>query len=368
MVDADNLAKTECDKEQDGTYRDFNPRYADSTAKRYCQQKLWNPDSDVDTFYNVSIETNRNYEIYESDGTKVVFDARQTFNLVLPDDAEKFGKDAGKKFRLDYQGSHLGGIPGNVINKETGENLGEWVREWKNEYRWVQRFVIPDGTVLTSRTSDKTVKVKALRGEEWLLKRDDAIGSMPALLDYPLSKLAKRSDLEFEIGPRPIYWWACDSNQNGIGDEWESDQEGWEWVQDENGQWIEPKRIDICSDEDNNHEPTIFDADGNPVYYPYQPEYATEAQLSYFVLRNSFPSCKEKNDWEIERWRADNASRNDDYQNKYGDYTQDEGFMSHFQRELDRCQTIGPVPSEETLINDGLPAVVDGKVVFDPSP
>lgn len=104
------------------------------------------------------------------------------------------------------------------------------------------------------------------------------------------------------------------------------------------------------------------------MYYPYQPEYATEAQLSYFVLRNSFPSCKEKNDWEIERWRADNASRNDDDPNKYGDYTQDEGFMSHFQRELDRCQTIGPVPSEETLINDGLPAVVDGKVVFDPSP
>ena len=368
MVDADNLAKTECDKEQDGTYRDFNPRYADSTAKRYCQQKLWNPDSDVDTFYNVSIETNRNYEIYESDGTKVVFDARQTFNLVLPDDAEKFGKDAGKKFRLDYQGSHLGGIPGNVINKETGENLGEWVREWKDEYRWVQRFVIPDGTILTSRTSDKTVKVKALRGEEWLLKRDDAIGSMPALLDYPLSKLAQRSDLEFEIGPRPIYWWACDSNQNGIGDEWESDQEGWEWVQDENGQWIEPKRIDICGDEDNGWEPTIFDADGNPVYYPYQPEYATEAQLSYFVLRNSFPSCKEKNDWEIENWRANNESRNDDDPNKYGDYTQDEGFMSFFQRELDRCQTIGPVPSEETLINDGLPAVVDGKVVFDPSP
>ena len=31
------------------------------------------------------------------------------------------------KFRLDYQGDHLGGIPGNVINIETGENLGEWV-------------------------------------------------------------------------------------------------------------------------------------------------------------------------------------------------------------------------------------------------
>ena len=65
----------------------------------------------------------------------MAFDPRQTFDLVLPDDAEKFGDDAGKKFRLDFQGSHLGGIPGNVINKDTGENLGEWVREWKDNYR-----------------------------------------------------------------------------------------------------------------------------------------------------------------------------------------------------------------------------------------
>jgi hypothetical protein len=367
MVDATNLAKTECDKEQDGTYRDFNPRYSDSTATRYCQYKLWQSDSEVESFYNVSLETNKNYEIFDSSGTKVVFDARQTFNLVLPDDATKFGADAGKKFRLDYQGSHLGGIPGNVINKDTGENLGEWVREWKDEYRWVQRFVIPDGTVLTSRVNDTKVKVKALRGEEWLLKRDDAIGTMPTLLDYSLTELAKREDLEFEIGPRPIYWWACDSNQNGIGDEWESDQEGWEWVQDAEGNWIEPKPIDKCNDRETG-EPLLFDADGNPINYPYQPEYASADQLAYYVLRNSFADCKEKNEWEIERWRADNAQRNDDDPNKYGDYTQDENFMGHFQNELDRCQTIGPVPAEGTLINDGLPAVVDGKVVFDPSP
>jgi hypothetical protein len=42
--------------------------------------------------------------------------------------------------------------------------------------------------------------------------------------------------------------------------------------------------------------------------------------------------------------------------------------MEWFSREESRCQTIGPVPDESTLINDGLPAVVDGKVVFDPTP
>ena len=367
MVDATNLAFVECDKEEDGTYRDYNPRYSDSSATRYCQYKLWQPDSKVESFYNVSLETNKNFEIFSSAGTKVVFDPRQTFDLVLPDDAAKFGDDAGKKFRLDFQGDHLGGIPGNVINKDTGENLGEWVREWKDNYRWVQRFVIPDGTVLNSRINDTSVKVKALRGEEWLLKRDDAIGTMPTLLDYPLSKLATRETLEFEIGPRPIYWWGCDSNQNGVSNEWEDDLPGWEWVQDASGNWIEPNQIDICNDRETG-ETIIFDANGDPIYYPYQPEYATADQLAYYVLENSFPSCTEQNQYQIDRWTADNNQRNDDDPSKYGVYTQDENFMSYFQNELDRCQNIGPVPADSALINDGLPAVVDGKVVFDPSP
>ncbi len=362
MVDADNLAKLECDKEQNGEYRDFNARYSNSNDTRYCQYKLWQSDSEVDSFYNVSLETNKNYEIFDETGSKVVFDPRQTFDLVLPDDATKFGADAGKKFRLDFQGSHLGGIPGNVINKETGENLGEWVREWKDEYRWVQRFVIPDGTVLTSRTSDVTVKVKALRGEEWLLKRDDAIGSMPDLLDYSLDKLAKQEDLEFEIGPRPIYWWGCDSNQNGIANEWE------DWTYDEaSDTWTEGAQIDVCNDRETG-EPTLFDENGDPIYFPYQPEYATDAQKAYFILQNSFPSCVEQLEYQIADWRARNNERSDDDPGKLGDYTQDEGFMEWFSREESRCQTIGPVPDESTLINDGLPAVVDGKVVFDPTP
>jgi hypothetical protein len=367
MVDATNLALTECDKEEDGTYRDFNPRYADSSATRYCQYKLWQSDSEVNSFYNVSLETNKSFEIFSAAGTKVAFDARQTFNLVLPDDATKFGADAGKKFRLDFQGSHLGGIPGNVINKDTGENLGEWVREWQDNYRWVQRFVIPDGTVLTSRINDTTVKVKALRGEEWLLKRDDAIGTMPTLLDYSLAKLATTDTLEFDIGPRPIYYWSCDSNQNGIGNEWENDLAGWEWIQDAAGNWIEPNQVDVCNDRETG-EPTLFDADANPIYYPQQPEYASADQLAYYILDNTFASCTEENQYRIDQWTADNNQRDDDDPNKLGVYTQDEGFMSYFQESLDRCQNIGLVPDESALINEGLPAVVDGKVVFDPSP
>ena len=144
------------------------------------------------------------------------------------------------------------------------------------------------------------------------------------------------------------------------------DLPGWEWVQDASGNWIEPNQIDICNDRETG-ETILFDANGDPIYYPYQPEYATADQLAYYVLENSFPSCTEQNQYQIDRWTADNNQRNDDDPNKFGVYTQDENFMSYFQDELDRCQNIGPVPADSTLINDGLPAVVDGKVVFDPN-
>ena len=99
---------------------------------------------------------------------------------------------------LDYQGDHLGGIPGNVVDIDTGESLGEYVNEWKDSYRWVPKFTIPDGSLLTENTSDKKYKVKKLRGEEFLGKKDSAIGSLEALLTSKTkSDLLTNRDLSF---------------------------------------------------------------------------------------------------------------------------------------------------------------------------
>ena len=48
----------------------------------------------------------------------------------VPNDAAAYGNDAGKSVRLDFGGfGDLWGIPGNVINVQTGEVIGEFVED-----------------------------------------------------------------------------------------------------------------------------------------------------------------------------------------------------------------------------------------------
>ena len=47
-------------------------------------------------------------------------------------------------------------------------------------------------------------------------------------------------------------------------------------------------------------------------------------------------------------------------------YTEDDNFMSWFSREQDRCKAIGPLPTE--IINGGNASVVNGTIVYDPTP
>jgi len=345
LYDATTFAKLECDKNGDGTYTVDHPVYtgADETATRYCRSKSWS--DDVLVYYSINIETNKQYEIFDAAGSKLALSAPKRLTLVLPDTAS-FGKDAGKKFVLDYQGDNLGGIPGSVFNVDTGADLGEWVAEWQDNYRWVQRFVIPDGTLLTENLTGNTYKVKALRGEEWLKKLDSAVGSMPELLGYEMTNLLGNKDINFEIGPRKIYRYACDSNQNGVPNEYDQENQ---------------VQIDNC----------------NEVQYPNLGPVDSPAEvLANWILEKTFDSCNEENEDRIATWRANNASRDDDDPGKLADWPNDVGtgeegsynFAASMNRELARCKTIGAQPATSTLINGGNPSVLHGQIVFDPSP
>ena len=116
------------------TYDRFHPEYTKANGKinetRYCRDKLWNND-DILVDYNMSIRLEKQYDIYNDDGSKLVLDPPKTLFFRTPNDEDTYGDDADKKFRLDYQGDHLGGIPGEVIDFDTGESLGEYVKEWK---------------------------------------------------------------------------------------------------------------------------------------------------------------------------------------------------------------------------------------------
>jgi hypothetical protein len=217
LVEENDLQYMECDHRVDDSgkkiYDDYHPEYTEANGKlnetRYCTNKMWGND-DILTTYNINLRLDRQYEIYNaSSGTKLELDPPKALFFRAPNDVSLFGDDADKKFRLDYHGDHLGGIPGNVINLDTGEVLGEWVEEMKDNYRWVQRFSIPDGSKLTDSSGNEYL-VKALRGEEWLGKKDSAIGSLNALLSSKTKDdLLTNADVDWEIAQREETYYDC---------------------------------------------------------------------------------------------------------------------------------------------------------------
>ena len=342
LVDDATLAKLECNYTTDGngdkTYTDTHPEYTVANGKialmRYCTQKLWSS-NDVMVTYNVRLETYKQYEIFNSDGSNLTFDPQKTLYFSAPDDSSKFGSDAGKKLRLDYQGDHLGGIPGSVINLETGEDLGEYVETWNNNYRWVPRFTIPDGSVLTENISDKTYIVKALRGEEWLAKKDSAIGSLATLLtSVSKDQLLTNVDLDFEISVRKDIRYDCTIEVERT---------------DENGNTYTDMDWEACMASD---DPSVW------------------------VLTNSFDSCREMVTYETNRLQDDiNRQIEEQGENYPTDgprsvadlialwEVESPGSAKWYTDMVERCKTIGPIPS--STINGGEPSVVNGDIVID---
>jgi hypothetical protein len=379
LVDTSNLQYMECDYSVDEnntkTY-DYHPEYTSANGKiddmRYCAQKMWGND-DILVTYNVNLRLEKNYEIYKAaDGSKLELDPPKTLFFRAPNDASKYGSDADKKFRLEYHGDHLGGIPGNVIDIDTGAVLGEWVEQWKDSYRWVQRFQIEDGSTLTD-TSGTEYLVKALRGEEWLAKKDSAIGSMADLLTLKTkSDLLTNIDVDWEISQRKDEYRDCnitktvtetvtytDSEGNQQTDTYEYEQVDWE----------------ACN----------------------ALEYGTDEYNAAWSIRASFDNCNERLQYDYDQ-RAEQIARDkaraeeegseytgpqtpyddpgwmgDAYTNTFYDYNLGEEVTEEVpanrwghRGQMERCKAIGPLPT--SIINGGNASVVNGEIVFDPTP
>ena len=349
LVDADTLPKLECsysiNDNGDKVYSNENPQYTEANGKineiRYCASRRWES-NEILVRYSIEVQTYPNYEIFDSTGANVAFDPPKRLYFEAPNDSTKFGDDAGKKFQLDYQGDHLGNIPGNVVDIETGVSLGEYVDEWKDSYRWVPRFTIPDGTLLTENTSDKKYKVKKLRGEEFLGKKDSAIGSLATLLESKTkSDLLTNRDLRFEVSVREEQWWQCSltttvTYTDGDGNTYEQEDTDWE----------------LCHSEQYINDTSVW------------------------TLDRSFPNCQAVIDYEIDRLQADIDRQKAetianggtwDGPNTWQEQVEQnpEGYKWLTDR-IAECKTIGDIPT--SLINGGEPSVVNGEIVFDPTP
>ena len=183
-----DLDKIECEKNDSGAYRDTHPELNNS-AKRYCPGLLNASDSPVTTYYEVRFGAapwdRTKYLVDQSTGLDIKFASPTVLFYTVPDET-RYGDDAGKTLRLDYMGfGQLYGIPGHVVDTQTGESLGKYYSgEWKEHYRYAARFIIEkdalgnDPTISTGGESPTIYKVKALEGEEWLAIKPSAKGTL----------------------------------------------------------------------------------------------------------------------------------------------------------------------------------------------
>ena len=383
MVETNDLQYIECDYtvDDDGvkTYNEYHPEYTEANGKlretRYCTNKLWGND-DILVSYNINIRLEKQYDIFDAtSGSKLALDPPKTLFFRLPNDKDKFGDDADKKFRLDYQGDHLGGIPGNVIDIETGESLGEYVDEWKDSYRWVQRFQIPDGSILTD-VDDNEYLVKALRGEEWLGKKDSAIGSLNNLLSLKTKDdLLTNLDVDWEISQRKEVYYDCNLTKIRTETNTYIDGDGNEQTETnefEETDWEACHALEYNTDEyweawsitaefDNCNERLQYDYDRRAAEIAEDKARAEEEGREYDGPDTPYDDpgwmgVAYTNTYEMVDENGDTVTITEEYEaNRWGHAAQ-----------MERCKAIGVIPTN--LINGGNASVVNGETVYDPTP
>ena len=184
---------------------DNHPRYIDGgipqpamDETRYCADKIWS--GEVSQYYEVELMMSGNYLLTDG-GTPVVIEQPKTLKL----DTTTFttansgiaAGDIGKTFYLQYEGfGNLWGIPGGTFDTCEGKFLGEYFYGDWNEacYRWTSKFIIPDGSEIIddNASPSTTLYVKALAGDEFLAKLDNAaVAALPAR-DYSFANSATK--------------------------------------------------------------------------------------------------------------------------------------------------------------------------------
>lgn len=183
-----------------------------------------------------------------------------------------------------------------------------------------------------------------MAGEEWLGKKDSAIGTLSSLLTTKTaSDLLTNLDVDFEISQRVDNWYDCN---------------------------LTYERTETYTDSDGNTQTETFTETDWDACHALEPD--TDEYNAAWTLTNTFANCNEKLQYWIDERNAQiaqdkaNQEANGGTYDGPANYTEDDNFMSWFSREQDRCKAIGPLPTE--IINGGNASVVNGTIVYDPTP
>lgn len=201
-----------CDLDGSGNARGYDARYlakADNdqihvsgATAYYCDYKMW--EGSVATTYNIRLKQMPNYRLYnDTDNEFVDVSAPETVVFTVPATGVTYnfpGTDhSGKKFKLKFEGyGNVHNLPGQVVNTCTGAILGRYVNGgWNSCYRYIHDFIIPDGTVLTNASGGVDLKVRALRGDEYLqTKTDSEVAALSIAFTKTVSDLPATTTLQ----------------------------------------------------------------------------------------------------------------------------------------------------------------------------
>ena len=186
--------------------------------------------------------------------------------------------------------------------------------------------------------------VKALAGQEWLGKKDSAIGSLSALLTSKTKEdLLSNRDLRWEVMSKEVNIYDCSLERTY------TDSDG------------------------NTYTETDWDA-----CYALDPEDDEATYNDVWTLVESFADCRAYNDYNyqnmlniISEQKARALAEGYDYEGPNSPEDMVEGsefgdWYTYHLKDLERCKTIGVLPT--SIINGGNASVVNGTVVYDPTP
>ena len=135
----------------------------------YCGQKI--REGVVDS-YVFELLKRPDYKILK-DGQAVTISPPKSYEYAVPASGITYNFPgtnlAGKKFTLKFEGfGNLHNFPGKVFNTCTGDVVGRYVDSWDECYRYIPEFTLPDAAILTDKTGNEDIRVRALRGDEFL--------------------------------------------------------------------------------------------------------------------------------------------------------------------------------------------------------
>ena len=153
-----------------------DPVHFTGTQSYYCEQKF----RDLTTKYRIKLKQRPVYSLVDLDATnpnEELIDISAPENVFLTvDNNVDYNFDGapnlnGRTFKLKFEGfGELHNFPGKVVDICQNVVIGRYTDSWDPCKRFVHEFTIQDGTILQDKDGIDYLKVRALRGDEYLKK------------------------------------------------------------------------------------------------------------------------------------------------------------------------------------------------------